>query len=104
MRQREDTDQRKWDWESREESKEGERENRSKERMKKGMKKEVFMVVDFNHDEKKGLVLNRQEEQEGMGSERQISKKWKFLTFPTANLIFLAQAMYSRCLCFLPPE
>lgn len=41
-----------------------------------------------------------------MGSERQIkgSKKWKFLTFLTANMIFLAQAMYSRCPCFLPHQ
>lgn len=84
------------------ESKEGERENRSKERRKKGMKKDIFIAADFNLDEKHGLILNREEEREGMGSERQIqkSKKWKFRTFPTANLIFLAQALYSRCLCF----
>lgn len=70
------------------------------------MKKEVFIVSDFNPDEKHGLILNRQEEQERMGSERQIkrSKKWKFLPFPTANLIFLAQPMYSRFLCFLPHQ
>lgn len=66
------------------------------------MKKDIFIAADFNLDEKHGLISNREEERERMGSERQIqkSKKWKFRTFPTANLIFLAQASYSRCRCF----
>lgn len=70
------------------------------------MKKDVFIAADFNLDEKRGLILKGEEERERMGSERQTqsSKTWKFRTFPTANLIFLAQALYSRCLCFLPHQ
>lgn len=70
------------------------------------MKKDVLSTADFNLDEKHGFTLNREEEQERTGSERRIkrSKMWKFLTFPTANLIFLAQATDRRCLCFLPHQ